>query len=215
VVLARAQFAFHDVVSHRVSRLLRSGSRVISRCSKHSWLWTGREVLSTCQLIGLKISPSRSHGVVSGIVMAYQFGTNWSTFRQDRPVHRPLMAYEVLTAFFPGRRIPRRDAVRPWSGSAINWHFSRTLMVATGTLISAFWILSAQFPGCRRRPATASNADGQFVAADWIKASFSIRRSLTVFVPHGARGHLTTALVVGAVGAFHLLAPSASGRPRG
>ena len=82
-------------------------------------------------------------GVVSGIVMSYQFGTNWSVFSDKAgPVIGPLMAYEVLTAFFLeagflGVMLFGMNRV----GKGL--HFAATCMVALGTLISAFWILSA------------------------------------------------------------------------
>src|SRR5262249_60599344 len=82
-------------------------------------------------------------GVVSGIVMSYQFGTNWSGFADKTgPVIGPLMAYEVLTAFFLeagflGVMLFGMERV----GRTL--HFFATLMVAAGTLLSAFWILSA------------------------------------------------------------------------
>src|SRR5256886_1745888 len=142
-------------------------------------------------------------GVVSGIVMSYQFGTNWAAFSDKAgPVVGPLMAYEVLTAFFLEagflgvmlfglKRVGHR------------LHFFATLMVAVGTLISAFWILSAN--SWMQTPAGhAVNADGQFVAADWLKVIFN--PSFPFRLVHMVlAAYLTTALVVGAVGAYHLL----------
>ena len=101
-------------------------------------------------------------GVVSGLVMSYQFGTNWAVFA-DRagPIIGPLMAYEVLTAFFLeagflGVMLFGMNRV----GRGL--HFTATLAVAVGTFISAFWILSAnswmQTPvGLRHQPQTASS----------------------------------------------------------
>src|SRR5256886_14856875 len=112
------------------------------------------------------------------------------------------MAYEVLTAFFLeagflGVMLFGLERV----GHRL--HFVATLMVAIGTLISAFWILSAN--SWMQTPAGyALNADGQFVAADWLKVIFnpSFPSRLVHMV---LAAYLTTALVVGAVGAFHLL----------
>ena len=142
-------------------------------------------------------------GVVSGIVMSYQFGTNWSVFSDKAgPVIGPLMAYEVLTAFFLeagflGVMLFGMNRV----GKTL--HFVATLAVAVGTFISAFWILSAN--SWMQTPAGyAMNADGQFVPADWLaiifNPSFPYRLVHTVLA-----AYLTTALVVGAVGAWHLL----------
>ena len=107
-------------------------------------------------------------GVVSGIVMSYQFGTNWSVF-SDRagPIVGPLMAYEVLTAFFLeagflGVMLFGMEKV----GKGL--HFTATCMVALGTAISAFWILAAN--SWMQTPAGwAINAQGQFVpAGSWL-----------------------------------------------
>jgi cytochrome d ubiquinol oxidase subunit I len=142
-------------------------------------------------------------GVVSGLTMSYQFGTNWSVF-SDRagPVVGPLMGYEVLSAFFLeagflGIMLFGRARVGP------GLHFLATLLVALGTLGSAFWILSAN--SWMQTPAGhAMNADGQFVPEDWwaviFNPSFPYRLVHMVLA-----AYLTTALVVGAVGAWHLL----------
>ena len=125
-------------------------------------------------------------GVVSGIVMSYQFGTNWSVFSDKAgPVIGPLMAYEVLTAFFLeagflGVMLFGLRARRP------RLHFFATLMVAIGTLISAFWILSAN--SWMQTPAGyAINADGQFVAAELAQGDL---QSVLPLSPraHGAGG---------------------------
>lgn len=142
-------------------------------------------------------------GVVSGIVMSYQFGTNWSVF-SDRtgPVIGPLMGYEVLTAFFLeagflGVMLFGRDKVGP------ALHFVATLMVAVGTLGSAFWILSVN-SWMHTPQGFEMNDAGQFVPADWwaviFNPSFPYRLVHMVLA-----AYLTTALVVGAVGAWHLL----------
>jgi cytochrome d ubiquinol oxidase subunit I len=136
-------------------------------------------------------------------VISYQLGTNWSAYADKTgPVVGPLMAYEVLTAFFLeagflGVMLFGLERV----GHRL--HFLATLMVAIGTLFSAFWILSAN--SWMQTPAGyAVNADGQFVAADWLKVIFN--PSFPYRLVHMVlAAYLTTALVVGAVGAYHLL----------
>ena len=105
-------------------------------------------------------------GVVSGIVMSYQFGTNWSVFSDKTgSVLGPLMAYEVMSAFsleagFLGVMLFGRQRVGP------RLHFFATLMVAVGTLMSATWILSMN--SWMQTPAGyAMNDVGQFVPDDW------------------------------------------------
>ncbi|MDR3487918.1 MAG: cytochrome ubiquinol oxidase subunit I [Bradyrhizobium sp.] len=212
VVLARAQFAF-TMSFHIVFPAFSIGLASYLAVLEGLWLWTGREVFINLFNYWLKIfAIAFGMGVVSGIVMSYQFGTNWAAFSDKTgPVIGPLMAYEVLTAFFLeagflGVMLFGLERV----GHKL--HFLATLMVATGTLISAFWILSAN--SWMQTPAGyAINADGQFVAADWLKVIFN--PSFPYRLVHMVlAAYLTTALVVGAVGAFHLLRDQHLAGPR-
>jgi len=202
VDLARMQFAF-TMAFHIVFPAFSIGLASYLAVLEARWLWSGREVFINLFNYWLKVfAVAFGMGVVSGIVMSYQFGTNWSAFADKTgPVIGPLMAYEVLTAFFLEagflgvmlfglKRVGRK------------LHFLATLMVAIGTLISAFWILAAN--SWMQTPAGyAVNADGQFVAADWLQVIFN--PSFPYRLVHMVlAAYLTTALVVGAVGAFHL-----------
>ncbi len=151
-------------------------------------------------------------GVVSGIVMSYQFGTNWSVFADKTgPVLGPLMGYEVLTAFFLeagflGVMLFGRAKVGP------GLHLMATGMVALGTLISATWILAVN--SWMQTPAGYSiNEAGQFIPEDWwaivFNPSFPYRLVHMVLA-----AYLTTALVVGAVGSFHILRDRANAAAR-
>src|SRR5580704_17398318 len=202
VGLARAQFAF-TMSFHIVFPAFSIGLASYLAVLEALWLWTGREVFINLFNYWLKIfAIAFGMGVVSGIVMSYQFGSNWSAFSDKTgPVIGPLMAYEVLTAFFLeagflGVMLFGLERV----GHRL--HFLATLMVAIGTLISAFWILSAN--SWMQTPAGyAVNADGQFVPADWLKLIFN--PSFPYRIVHMVlAAYLTTALVVSAVGAFHL-----------
>jgi cytochrome d ubiquinol oxidase subunit I len=145
-------------------------------------------------------------GVVSGIVMSYQFGTNWSVYSDKvGPILGPLMGYEVLSAFFLeagflGVMLFGRARVGP------GLHAFATLMVAFGTFISAFWILAAN--SWMQTPAGyAINEAGQFVPKDWLEVIFN--PSFPYRLVHMVlAAYLTTAFVVGAVGALHLLRDS-------
>lgn len=203
IVLARAQFAF-TMSFHIVFPAFSIGLASYLAVLEALWLWTGREVFLNLFHYWLKIfAIAFGMGVVSGIVMSYQFGTNWSVFADKTgPVIGPLMAYEVLTAFFLeagflGVMLFGLERVGP------RLHFVATLMVAIGTLISAFWILSAN--SWMQTPAGyAINPDGQFVVADWFKVIFN--PSFPYRLVHMVlAAYLTTSLVVGAVGAYHLL----------
>jgi cytochrome d ubiquinol oxidase subunit I len=202
-LLARLQFAF-TVSFHFIFPSFTIGLASYLAVLEALWLWTGRSVYLDLFKYWLKIfALSFGMGVVSGIVMSYQFGTNWSVFSDKAgPVIGPLMAYEVLTAFFLeagflGVMLFGMNRV----GKTL--HFIATLAVAVGTFISAFWILSAN--SWMHTPAGfAMNPGGQFVPVDWLaiifNPSFPYRLVHTVFA-----AYLTTALVVGAVGAWHLL----------
>ncbi|MEW6767091.1 MAG: cytochrome ubiquinol oxidase subunit I [Pseudomonadota bacterium] len=212
IVLARAQFAF-TMSFHIVFPAFSIGLASYLAVLEGLWLWTKREVFIDLFNYWLKIfAVAFGMGVVSGIVMSYQFGTNWAVFSDKTgPVLGPLMAYEVLTAFFLeagflGVMLFGLNRV----GERL--HFFATLMVALGTLVSAFWILSAN--SWMQTPAGyALNASGQYVAADWFKLIFN--PSFPYRLVHMVlAAYLTTALVVGAVGAWHLLKNSRREGPR-
>ncbi|MFZ5737266.1 MAG: cytochrome ubiquinol oxidase subunit I [Pseudomonadota bacterium] len=203
VVLARFQFAF-TVSFHIIFPAFSIGLASFLAVLEALWLWTKREVFINLFNYWVKIfAIAFGMGVVSGIVMSYQFGTNWSVFSDKTgPVLGPLMAYEVLTAFFLeagflGVMLFGLKLVGP------RLHFLATLMVAIGTLMSAFWILSAN--SWMHTPAGyAMNDAGQFVATDWFALIFN--PSFPYRLVHMVlAAYLTTALVVGAVGAYHLL----------
>ncbi len=201
--LARWQFAF-TVSFHIVFPAFSIGLASYLAVLEGLWLITGRPVFLDTFRYWLKIfALVFGMGVVSGLVMSYQFGTNWSVF-SDRtgPILGPLMGYEVLSAFFLeagflGVMLFGMNRV----GKGL--HFAATLMVAIGTLFSAFWILSVN--SWMHTPAGyAINDAGQFVPEDWwaivFNPSFPYR-----FVHMVLAAYLTTAFMVGAVGAWHLL----------
>ncbi|HEX8126596.1 MAG TPA: cytochrome ubiquinol oxidase subunit I [Allosphingosinicella sp.] len=204
LLLARAQFAF-TISFHFIFPAFSIGLASYLAVLEGLWLWTGKARYLTLFRYWLKIfAIAFAMGVVSGIVMSYQFGTNWSVF-SDRagPIVGPLMAYEVLTAFFLeagflGVMLFGLERV----GKKL--HFVATLMVAAGTAMSAFWILSVN-SWMQTPTGWTTNAQGQFVpAGSWLdiifNPSFPYRLVHTVLA-----AYLTTALVVGAVGAWHLL----------
>lgn len=203
LLLARIQFAF-TVSFHFIFPAFTIGLASYLALLEGLWLWAGRPVFLDLFHYWIKIfALSFAMGVVSGIVLTYQFGTNWSVF-SDRagPIIGPLLAYEVLTAFFLEAGflgIMLFGMTRVGKGL----HFAATLAVAIGTLLSAFWIIAAN--SWMQTPAGhAINNSGQVVPVDWwrivFNPSFPYRLAHTVL---GA--YLTTALVVGAVGGWHLL----------
>src|SRR6266436_6289307 len=204
VVLARAQFAF-TMSFHIIFPVFTIGLASYLAVLEALWLWTGREVFINLFNYWLKIfSVVFGMGVVSGVVMSYEFGTNWAVFSDKvGPAIGPLLAYEVLTAFFLeagflGVMLFGINKVGP------KLHFLATCMVAVGTLISATWILAAN--SWMHTPAGwMMNEAGQFVPkGSWLaivfNPSFPYRFVHTVIA-----AYLTTSLAVGAVGAWHLL----------
>ncbi len=204
VMLARIQFGF-TVSFHFIFPSFSIGLASYLAVLEGLWLKTGKSVYLDLFRYWLKIfAVVFAMGVVSGIVMSYQFGTNWSVFSTKAgPVIGPLMAYEVLTAFFLeagflGVMLFGMNKV----GRKL--HFTATCMVALGTFISATWILSVN-SWMQTPTGFAINAKGQFVpAGSWLaiifNPSFAYRLVHTVIA-----SYLTTSLVVGAVGAWHLL----------
>ena len=209
-LLARIQFAF-TVSFHIIFPAFSIGLASYLAVLEGLYLWKKDKVyLELFDFWKTIFAVAFGMGVVSGIVMSYQFGTNWSVFSDKAgPVIGPLMGYEVLTAFFLeagflGVMLFGRNRVGP------GLHFFATLMVAFGTLISATWILSVN--SWMQTPAGfAMNDVGQFVPTDWwaivFNPSFPYRLVHMVIA-----AYLTTAFVVGAVGAWHLLRGTAPRR---
>ncbi len=110
-------------------------------------------------------------GVVSGITMSFQFGTNWPGFMEKTGnISGPLLGYEVLTAFFLeatflGIMLFGRNRVSP------RVHLLATVLVAVGTTMSAFWILSLD--SWMQTPAGYEIIDGKFFATDWFAVVFN------------------------------------------
>ncbi|NOG70197.1 cytochrome ubiquinol oxidase subunit I [Roseicella sp. DB1501] len=210
--LARFQFAF-TVTFHFLFPAFTIGLASYLAVLEGLWIWTGRALYLDLFRYWLKVfAVNFAMGVVSGIVLSYQFGTNWSVF-SDRtgPVLGPLLGYEVLTAFFLeagflGVMLFGLGRV----GRGL--HFAATCLVAIGTLISGFWILAAN--SWMQTPAGyVLSPEGRFLPDDWweivFNPSFPFRYLHTI-----TGAYLTTAMIVGAVGAFHLLRDRANARAR-
>jgi cytochrome d ubiquinol oxidase subunit I len=203
LLLSRIQFAF-TISFHILFPSFTIGLAAWLVVLEALWLKTGKPIYMEVARHWTKIfAVSFGMGVVSGVVLSYEFGTNWSEFsRLGGNVIGPLMAYEVLTAFFleagflgimlfGWNRVPR------WV------HFFASLMVATGTVISAFWILSAN-SWMQTPTGHVMGSDGVLHVADWwqviFNPSFPYRFSHMV-----AAAYLTTAFMVGGIGAWYIL----------
>ena len=202
ILLARAQFAF-TIGFHIVLPAFTIGLASYLLVLEALWLATGRQVYLDVYQYWLKaFAIVFAMGVVSGVVMAYQFGTNWARFADKAgAVVGPLMSYEVLTAFFLeagflGIMLFGRERV----GRAV--HLAATTLVAIGTLISATWILAAN-SWMQTPQGYVLTPDGRFLPADWWQIVFN--PSFPYRLVHMVIAcYLCVAFAVGAVGAFHL-----------
>ena len=203
VLLARLQFAF-TVTFHIIFPSFTIGLSAFIATLLVRWIVTGGEHLHRLARFWTKIfAVSFGMGVVSGIVLSYQFGTNWSRFSVVvGNVIAPLIGYEVLTAFFLeatflGVMLFGWKRVPPWL------HVFAAVAVAGGTAMSAFWILSAN--SWMQTPTGHEVRDGIAYPVDWFAVIFN--PSFLYRLPHMlTAAYLTTSLVVLAVGARYLLA---------
>ncbi|WP_413739953.1 cytochrome ubiquinol oxidase subunit I [Sodalis sp. RH14] len=201
-ILARIQFAF-TVSFHIIFPAITIGLASFLAVLEALWLKTRRESYRDLYHFWLKIfAINFGMGVVSGLVMAYQFGTNWSGFSAFAgSITGPLLTYEVLTAFFLeagflGVMLFGWDRVGP------GLHFFSTCMVMLGTIMSTFWILASN--SWMHTPQGFEIVNGQVVPVDWLAVIFNpsfpyrlLHMTIAAF--------LASAFFVGASGAWHLL----------
>ena len=203
LLLSRMQFAF-TVAFHILFPAFTIGLAAFLAVLEGLWLWTKRDVFQTLYLFWVKIfALSFGMGVVSGVVLSYQFGTNWSEFiRLTGGVIGPLLAYEVLTAFFLEASF-LGVMLFGWKKVGPKLHFLATVLVAIGTSVSAFWILSAN-SWMQTPQGYEILANGVFQATNFREVVFnpSFPSRLTHML---LAAFLTTALVVGAASAFQVL----------
>jgi cytochrome d ubiquinol oxidase subunit I len=198
ILLSRLQFAF-TISFHIIFPSFTIGLASYLAVLEGLWLKTGNDVFRNLYLFWVKIfALAFGMGVVSGVVMSYQFGTNWSAFAdQTGSVLGPLLAYEVLTAFFLEASF-LGIMLFGWDKVGRRLHFFATLCVAVGTLISAFWILAAN--SWMQTPAGFEVRDGLFYALDWLEVIFNPSFP-SRFMHMIAAAYLTTGFaVLGAAG---------------
>jgi cytochrome d ubiquinol oxidase subunit I len=192
-LLSRVQFAA-TVTFHIIFPSFTIGLASYLAVLEGAWLFTKQQSFKNLYLFWVKVfALAFGMGVVSGVVMSYQFGTNWSVFADKvGSVIGPLLGYEVLTAFFLEASF-LGIMLFGWNKVGPRLHFIATLAVAIGTLISAFWILSAN--SWMQTPAGFSVEQGRFVAHDWMAVIFN--PSLPSRLGHMVTAaYLTTAFVV-------------------
>lgn len=200
--LARIQFAF-TVSFHIIFPAITIGLASYLVVLEAMWLKTRQKIYFDLYHFWIKIfAVNFGMGVVSGLVMSYQFGTNWSALSNYAgSVLGPLLTYEVLTAFFLEAGF-LGVMLFGWNKVGPRLHFFATSMVALGTLISATWILAAN--SWMQTPQGFSLVDGRLIPADWLAVIFN--PSFPYRLLHMcAAAFLATALLVCASAAWHLL----------
>lgn len=200
--LARIQFAF-TVSFHIIFPAITIGLASFLAVLEWRWMKTDNPVYKNLYHFWCKIfAVNFGMGVVSGLVMSYEFGTNWARFSDFAgSVTGPLLTYEVLTAFFLEAGF-LGVMLFGWHKVSRRMHFFATVMVAIGTLISTFWILSSN--SWMQTPQGIEIVDGRVVPVDWFKIVFN--PSFPYRLAHMAlAAFLSTAFFVAASAAWHLL----------
>jgi cytochrome d ubiquinol oxidase subunit I len=200
--LARLQFAF-TVSVHIMFPAISIGLASFLAVLEALWLFTGDRAYRDMFAFWSKIfAVGFGMGVVSGVVMAYEFGTNWSGFSNVAGnVTGPLLTYEVLTAFFLEAGF-LGVMLFGWRRVSRGAHFFATLMVALGTLISTFWILASN--SFMQTPQGYSIENGRIVPVDWFKIIFN--PSFPYRLAHMTiAAFIVAGFIVAACGAWHLL----------
>ncbi|MFU8925037.1 cytochrome ubiquinol oxidase subunit I [Acinetobacter puyangensis] len=200
--LARIQFAF-TVSFHIIFPATSIGLACFLAMLEWRWLRTNNPIYQDLFKFWIKIfAVAFGMGVVSGVVMSYQFGTNWSEFsRIAGSVTGPLLTYEVLSAFFLEAEF-LGIMLFGWGRVSPKAHFFATLMVAVGTCISMFWILSSN--SWMQTPQGFAFENGIIVPTDWwaivFNPSFPYR-----FAHMATAAFLVSALLVVSTAAWHLI----------
>lgn len=202
LMLSRIQFGF-TISFHIIFPAITIGLASYLVVLEAAWLYTKKAVYLELFQYWIKVfAVAFGMGVVSGIVMAYQFGTNWSEFsRFAGGITGPLLAYEVLTAFFLeagflGVMLFGMKRVGP------GLHSMSSVAVAVGTLISSTWILASN--SWMHTPQGHEIIDGRVVPVDWVAVIFN--PSFFYRLPHMVvAAFLAVALIVAASAAWHML----------
>ena len=201
-MLARIQFAFtvsFHIIFPSITIGLASYLAVLEGC----YLKTRNPVYKQLYLFWSKIfAVNFGMGVVSGLVMAFQFGTNWSGFSEFAgSITGPLLTYEVITAFFLEAGF-LGVMLFGWNKVGPRLHFFATCMVALGTFMSTFWILASN--SWMQTPQGYIIENGVVVPTDWLAVIFN--PSFPYRLAHMAiAAFITSALLVVATGAWHAL----------
>ncbi len=202
VLLARIQFAF-TVSFHIIFPAFTIGLASWLAVVEWRWLKTGYNVYKEVYRMWVKIfAVTFGMGVVSGVVLSFQFGTNWSVFSDKiGSVVGPLLGFEVLTAFFLEASF-LGVMLFGWNRVSPKMHFASTIIVAAGTVVSAFWILSVN-SWMQTPQGFRLGEHGLLYPTSWLEIIFNPSFPYR-FMHMVTAAYLTTAFVVGGIGAYYL-----------
>jgi cytochrome bd ubiquinol oxidase subunit I len=202
LLLSRIQFGF-TISFHIIFPAFTIGLAAWLTVLEALHLRTGKQVYQTLFEFWLKIfGIAFGLGVVSGVVMGFQFGTNWSVLsKMSGPIQGPLLSYETFTAFmleasFFGILVFGRKRVRP------GFYLFSAAMVALGTTLSAFWIMVNN--SWMQVPVGYVEQNGMFVPDDWLKIIFN-QVTMVRFVHMLLAAYLSGAFCIAATGAWYTL----------
>jgi cytochrome bd ubiquinol oxidase subunit I len=202
ITLARIQFAF-TIAFHILFPAFSIGLATFLAIMEGAFLKTKKSVYFNICKFWMKIfALTFGMGVVSGIVMEFQLGTNWSQYTQAvGPALGGLFTYEVLTAFFIEAGF-LGVMIFGWERVGHKLHYLSTILVVIGVTVSAFWIVSAN--SWMQFPAGVTEVNGKFVVTDWLKVIFNplvIPRYLHMLLS----AYITTGWVIVGICSYYLL----------
>ena len=201
-LISRLQFVF-TMSSHILFPSFSIGLALFLAIMEGLYLKTQNvQYLAICKFWTKIFALTFGMGIVSGIVMEFQLGTNWNAFTfMVGGVLGPLFTYEVLTAFFIEAGF-LGVMLFGWNRVGPKLHYLATLLVVCGVTISAFWILSAN--SWMQTPDGAVLKDGQFVVTDWWHVIFN-RSVLPRYFHMLLAAWITTSFVILGISAYYLL----------
>lgn len=201
-VLSRIQFAF-TISAHIIFPAFSIGLATFLMIMEAAWLKTKNPLyLSICKFWMKIFALTFGMGVVSGIVMEFQLGTNWSGFAQQvGSVLGGLFTYEVLTAFFIEAGF-LGVMIFGWNKVGPKLHFAATFLVWLGVTLSAFWILAAN--SWMQTPAGVTHTNGEFHVQSWWAVIFN-HSTIPRFIHMLLAAYLTTTFIIAAISAWYLL----------
>jgi len=201
-LLSRAQFGF-TISFHILFPAFSIGLAMFLAITEGVWLKTKNPLyLHICKFWTKVFALTFGMGVVSGLVMEFQLGTNWAGFtRSIGGVLGPLFTYEVMTAFFIEAGF-LGVMLFGWERVSHKLHYFATLLVLIGTTLSAYWIMSANT--WMQHPVGYINKSGVFTVADWWQVVFN-PATYARFIHMMLASYICAGFVIASVAALYLL----------